>query len=217
MRNQDAARLANIMITCMKRDLIIDSTESLPVTTDPVHRRSHISKWGGSKVAQQQALSGFLIATALVAAKPGFAQQAQSPVEGPPQLQPIVITGSPVTADQQLQQEGTTAVGYRPQTASSVGALGSMKLLDTPYSLSVMPLDLIENVQAPSPDALLNINPLVQVTSPESAILTTCLQSRGFTVDTAIDGMRHLTFNFGPIPIEDKERIEVLSGLGGFL
>lgn len=147
---------------------------------------------GEKKVAQQHALSGFLIATVLAATKPGLAQQSQPSAEGPPQLQPVVVTGSAPTADQKLQQEGTAAAGYRPETASSVGALGSMKIQDTPYSISVMPLGLIQNTQAASLQGLFDINPTLQVTLPESAAVTMRLQSRGFTVDTAIDGMRLL-------------------------
>lgn len=129
----------------------------------------------------------------------------------------ISVTAPPLTPDQRLQAEGQASNGYRPETISSVGPLGSKPLQDTPYSISVVPQALIQNLQATSPQSVFDANPLLQTTLPESAGVTTRLISRGFTVDSAEDGMRFLTFNFGPIPIEDKERIEVLSGLSGLL
>ncbi len=49
---------------------------------------------------------------------------------------------------------GVTVVGTRPDddyrvdTVASIGPMGSEKILDIPYSVSVLPLDLIENSQA---------------------------------------------------------------------
>ena len=41
--------------------------------------------------------------------------------------------------------------------------------------------------------------------------------SRGFTMETAFDRLGVGEGSIGPIPLEDKERIEQLSGLSGFL
>jgi iron complex outermembrane receptor protein len=43
-----------------------------------------------------------------------------------------------------------------------VGQLGKKDLLDTPYSMSVIPQELIENVQASNPDKILELSPFVQ-------------------------------------------------------
>lgn len=172
--------------------------------------------------------SPFVVAVAT--ALPGVYAHAASPsatarqpqpaaTESDAQL-PAVVVNSPrfyLTPDQQMQKEGTAHDGYRSNTVSSVGNLGSMKIQDTPYSFSVLPQDLIKNVQATSPQSLFDIAPTLDVNLPESAAVTTRVESRGFKIDSAEDGMRFLTFNFGPVPIEDKERIEVLNGLGGFL
>jgi len=123
-----------------------------------------------------------------------------------------------VTADAErnLQFEGTAADGYRVKTVSSVGGLGSMNLQDTPFSISVIPKELIENVQASSPDDIYRINPSTRTSTPQSTGWSPMVSIRGFqTYDIAEDGLRR-PYNHAAI-LEDKERIEVLSGLSGFL
>ncbi|MDO8825792.1 TonB-dependent receptor [Methylophaga sp.] len=123
-----------------------------------------------------------------------------------------------VTADAErnLQFEGTAADGYRVKTVSSVGGLGSMNLQDTPFSISVIPKELIENVQASSPDDIYRINPSTRTSTPQSTGWSPLVNIRGFpTYDVSEDGLRR-PYNHAAV-LEDKERIEVLSGLSGFL
>lgn len=172
------------------------------------------------------------MAVALATALPAIHVRAQSsdtsaappPATSTPtaksiQLPPVKVSSRrfDFTPDQRLQKEGTAADGYRVSTVSSVGNLGSMKIQDAPYSFFVLPQELIQNVQATSPQSVFDIAPTLNVNLPEASGITERIESRGFKIDSAEDGMRFLTFNFGPVAIEDKERIEVLNGLGGFL
>jgi len=129
-------------------------------------------------------------------------------------LEPVTVVGA---ADSQaLQQEGAAADGYRVQTVSSLGTLGGMELQDAPYSITVVPRELIANVQAQSPDDVFRINPTTQSSTPQATGWAPMVRIRGFgTYDTAEDGLRRP--NSYATTMEDKERIEVLSGLSGFL
>lgn len=119
-------------------------------------------------------------------------------------------------ATESLQQEGSASDGYRSTTASSVGALGSKVLLDTPFSISVLPRELIQNVQAQSPDDLYKLNPSTRTNVPQSTGWSPMVSIRGLgTYDTAEDGLRR-PYNHAAVT-EDKERVEVLNGLSGFL
>lgn len=115
-----------------------------------------------------------------------------------------------------LQNDGLARDGYRSNTVSSLGPLGSMALKDTPFSISVMPRELIQNIQAQSPDDVFKINPYTRTMTPQNSGWSPMVILRGFrTYDSAEDGLRrsysHAT------SLEDKERIEVLTGLSGFL
>src|SRR5262249_6901945 len=92
---------------------------------------------------------------------------------------------------------------------------GARELLDTPYAVSVTPLDLIENLQAAAPDQIFRINPSTQVFLPNARAGQTDVTIRGFS-DPAVaeDGLRSTVFR---MDIEDKERVEVLNGLSGVL
>lgn len=115
-----------------------------------------------------------------------------------------------------IQDEGGTADGYRTTSASSVGALGGMALLDTPFSISVVPQALLQNIQAQSPDDVYKLNPATRTTTPQASGWSPAVTIRGFnSYDTAEDGLRR-PYNHAAV-IEDKERVEVLSGLSGFL
>ena len=112
-------------------------------------------------------------------------------------------------------KEGSAESGYRSTTAT-VGPLGRMSLQDTPYSISVTPSALIEDIQAGNPTDALKLNPTV---NPEMGSNRTgdYLSIRGFinSENQAMDGMRQALGN-GAV-LEDKERIEILSGADSFL
>lgn len=120
------------------------------------------------------------------------------------------------TTSSYLQKEGTVAEGYRVKTISSVGALGSMKLQDTPYAMSVIPQALIQNIQAQSPDDIYKLNPSTRTITPQVTGFSPNVSIRGFDgYNTAENGLRRPTNHAATL--EDKERVEILNGLSGFL
>jgi iron complex outermembrane receptor protein len=116
-------------------------------------------------------------------------------------------------------KEGSTEAGYKPDTTTTTGPWGKMKLQDTPYSINVMSSNLIENTIASSPDQLYRMNPLIQASMPQNRGYGPSLSMRGFSNVTGAflmqDGMN--LSNVYVMPLEDKERVEVLTGLSGFL
>lgn len=175
----------------------------------PLHFRS-LSMRPLSAVHRKSLVASVSI-LALVAASPLSAQE-------PTDVPPIMVSAPPLlTRDQALQNDGTDAEGYRALLVSGVGLFDQTKIMDLPYSLSVAPQDLIADTQAPSGETVLSMMPSVQVSSPENAGDGTAYQSRGFQMATTIDGMFASTANVGTIAIEDKERVEQLSGVSGFL
>jgi iron complex outermembrane recepter protein len=120
------------------------------------------------------------------------------------------------TATTQLQQDGKAQAGYLVKSISSLGALGAVDLQDTPFSISVVPQELIQNIQAQSPDDIYKVNPFTRTTTPQITSWSPSTTIRGFSsYDTAENGLRR-PYNHAAV-IEDKERIEVLNGLVGFM
>lgn len=164
-------------------------------------------------------LSGLLMGSASVAALTlALSAQAQeaspTPVPDisvnapPPQTQNAATEGQPL--------DGSAAAGYRVENTTTTGPWGTLPLQDTPYSINVMSQDLIQNVQASAPDQLLKMNPVVQLTQPIGINGRPTFNIRGFNIkNSQEDGMRD--FNGWGNPLEEYERVEVLSGLSGFL
>lgn len=138
------------------------------------------------------------------------AADAQAP------LPVLTVTASAESGTAALQQEGKAADGYRAKTVSSLGGLGSRALLDTPYSVSVISQDLIQNIQAQSSDDIYKLSPSTRSITGQGTGWAPQVSLRGFTTyDSAEDGLRR-SYNFAAV-LEDKERIEVLNGLAGFM
>lgn len=117
---------------------------------------------------------------------------------------------------QRIQREGRAADGYRTESISSVGALGGMRVLDTPYAITAISGDLLRNLQAQSPDDVYKISPSTLSQTPQASGWAPMVKIRGFTsYDRAEDGLRR-SYGYAT-SLEDKERVEVLNGLSGFL
>nr|WP_315234923.1 TonB-dependent receptor [uncultured Albidiferax sp.] len=171
------------------------------------------------QLTPQQALDRLLAGSGLVAQHEGGAVVIRSmPSESGTTTLPAVVVTAKFEADSTatLQQEGPASDGYRVKTISSVGALGSMSLQDTPFSMSVVPRELMQNIQAQSPDDVYKLNPSTRTTVPQVTSWSPAVNIRGFDgYNTAEDGLRR-SYNHAAV-VEDKERIEVLNGLAGFL
>jgi len=165
-----------------------------------------------------QALERVLAGSGLGASLDGNAAviRALPAAAGGATLPPVVVNAAAADATAELQQDGNAADGYRAKTVSSVGALGSMALQDTPFSISVVPRELVQNIQAQSPDDIYKLNPSTRTATPQITSWTPVVSIRGFnSSDTAEDGLRR-AYNHAAV-VEDKERVEILGGLSGFL
>lgn len=145
-------------------------------------------------------------------AAPAAAEQAAAPEVA---MLPVVRVSARADAPE-LADEGKAADGYRARSVSALGAMGRRDLLDTPFSISVVPQALVQNMQAQSPDDIYKLNASTRTTTPQASGWTPAVTIRGFaSYDTAEDGLRR-PYNHAAV-IEDKERVEVLGGLSGFL
>lgn len=115
------------------------------------------------------------------------------------------------------ERDGVAAQGYRPAQVRQLGPLADLPLLDTPFSVHVTTSELLQNLQASKPDDAFRYNPVVQLQGPQSRFFTS-VAMRGFSVGSTkrIDGVPSTT-TYVNTDLEDKERIEVLTGLSGFL
>ena len=152
------------------------------------------------------------------AAVPQQAVTPQSPAGVDIGSVPVTAPAPTLTNDQRLQQEGTAAQGYKSDTAASVGPLGSRPLLNTPYTITEVPKELIENTIAGSQDDVWRRVPLVQNSGlPVAYGGNPYVVIRGFSAAFS-DLQNGLYLPYVPVePLETMERIEVLSGLAGFL
>lgn len=101
---------------------------------------------------------------------------------------------------------------YRAPAVIEVGPLGDKPLLDTPYSISIVPVQLAENQQLENVRELFRYIPSVQGENirPQSRGL-----QAGVVQNTRIDGLNiAATTDYA---IEQFDRIEVLNGLAGAL
>jgi len=79
-----------------------------------------------------------------------------------------------------------------------------------------VPQELIQNIQAQSPDDVYKLNASTRTTTPQITSWSPSVNIRGFDgYNTAEDGLRR-SYNHAAV-LEDKERVEILNGLSGFL
>jgi iron complex outermembrane receptor protein len=120
---------------------------------------------------------------------------------------PVIITGT---------REGET--DYRVPAVSSIGPLGTTPILDQPYSIGVLPQDLIENSQAVNFKDVSKYLPLVAYQEQQGPDIlrpqTRGMQGGNFQ-NTRLDGMT--MFITVAMAMEQFERIEVVNGLSASL
>ncbi|HTF94557.1 MAG TPA: TonB-dependent siderophore receptor [Cellvibrio sp.] len=115
--------------------------------------------------------------------------------------------------------DGSTDAGYKIEEISQIGVWGDRKLQDTPYSINVVSKELIENLQANSADQIFKVTPVTQFFWPQAQNDNPYVFLRGFQTTTfARDGIARQKWNYAHGTVmEEMERIEVLTGLSGFL
>jgi iron complex outermembrane recepter protein len=106
---------------------------------------------------------------------------------------------------------------YNTETVS-LGPLGNRKLLDTPFSITAVPQDLIENLQLKTVNDTLRYLPSVEIRNQQGFEVSRP-QSRGFQGSivqaTRLDGLNIIGTT--AIPAENLSGIQVLNGLAGAL
>ena len=123
-------------------------------------------------------------------------------------LEPISVNES--------YKNGTAENGYLSEDITGVGLWGKRSLQDTPYSMTVIPKDLIENTQANDMAQIFKMNPLTQDGGDQmSGNYYNVI--RGFSSNNAIVNGIPLADWYSFTTMEDLERIETISGATGFL
>jgi iron complex outermembrane receptor protein len=132
---------------------------------------------------------------------PAPAQSAQTT------LPRVVVTGRHVAED-----------GYRVEAVDSLGPLGTTKILDTPYTISILPHDLIENSQATNFKDVSKYLPLVAYQEQQGSDIlrpqTRGMQGGNFQ-NSRLDGMT--MFITVATAMEQFQQIEVVNGVSASL
>ncbi|MFV7789414.1 TonB-dependent siderophore receptor [Aliarcobacter lanthieri] len=113
-------------------------------------------------------------------------------------------------------KSGSAESGYLTDNITGVGLWGKRSLQDTPYSMTVIPQELIENVQANDMAQIFKMNPLTQDGGDQSGgNYKTVI--RGFDSNNAVINGMPLADFYSFTTMEDLERVETISGATGFL
>lgn len=107
---------------------------------------------------------------------------------------------------------------YRPPALASLGPLGNTPIVDVPYSVSILPGNLIENMQAVDFKEASKYLPLVsyqEQQGPDILRPMTRGMEGGNFQNTKIDGMT--IFFTGTTAMEQFQQIEVVNGVSAFL
>lgn len=122
---------------------------------------------------------------------------------------------------EQAARDASTIVVNGQYTAADkiagIGPWGGRAIADTPYSISVMSNDQIENTIARDLDQLYKMNPVVQVSAPTTVYGYPQVMIRGlYQSRSIVDGVRLSSYTYG-LSTEEIEKVEVMNGLSGFM
>ncbi len=113
--------------------------------------------------------------------------------------------------------DGSAEAGYRTKDVQ-LGPLGGRLLEDTPYTITTIPGDLLNNQQVKNISDVIKYDPSAQI-EPRGSLDFGRPQSRGFensvTQNTRVDGMN--TYSIMAYPMEAYDNMEVLNGAAGAL
>ncbi|MDR1085363.1 MAG: TonB-dependent receptor [Deltaproteobacteria bacterium] len=166
-----------------------------------------------------------LLITGLAAGVPSWADDEPAASE---ESDSESIDLNPLMVQDSKAKDGSSEVGYLVESAQQVGPWGDLPLQDTPYSMTIVPRDLIENTGAQTYEQVLGRIPQVQTIGHQgtSAYQNSNAMIRGLSATLLVDGMPTHKSGGGnayeiygdPIgTLEDFERVEVISGFTGFL
>ncbi|MDR3203731.1 MAG: TonB-dependent receptor [Deltaproteobacteria bacterium] len=136
---------------------------------------------------------------------------------------------NPLHVSDSKAKDGSAAVGYAVDSTEQMGPWGELPLQDTPYSVTVVPSELIENTGTQNYSQVLSRIPQVQSMGRQDigGYQNFLPMIRGLGASLLIDGMptnksgsqAHMSDIYGdPIgSLEEFERVEAISGFSGFL
>lgn len=157
-----------------------------------------------------EALRRLLAGSGLEAVRGGDGSYRLQVASGAVTLAPVKVSAAGVV-------DGGAALGYRSETVSQVGPWQGRKLDDLPYSITVLPAELIENVRGATVDQIFRINPTTQIGRLQIENYQANVRLGGFSTQSfRRDGLSGTRYGHDAT-LEDTDRVEVLSGLSGFL
>ena len=114
----------------------------------------------------------------------------------------VPVTEVTVKAEKEkAPKEGSAEVGYKVENVETLGPWPERKLLDTPYSVSVIPQQMIQNTISPDADQAFRMDPLTKPFYKENSNGNSDVYMRGFWVGTnTLDGIQRVCdMKVGPI------------------
>lgn len=151
---------------------------------------------------------------------PSAAQKSSAPKKKRTAHRPVAAPPPPAAAGA-TSTSGVHNAATNPQYNTgtvSLGPLGNRKLLDTPFSMTAIPQDLIENLQLKTVNDTLRYLPSVEIRNQQGFEVSRP-QARGFQGSivqaTRLDGLNIIGTT--AIPAENLSGIQVLNGLAGSL
>jgi iron complex outermembrane recepter protein len=149
----------------------------------------------------------FAVLFPLSLAPVAHADEAAPATEAQPALSHVTVTGNKEAED-----------NYRVESVDSLGPLGSMKLLDAPYSIGILSSDLMQNSQATNFKDISKYLPLVAYQEQQGADIlrpqTRGMQGGNFQ-NSRMDGMTF--FITVANAMEQFQQIEVVNGVSASL
>jgi iron complex outermembrane receptor protein len=119
------------------------------------------------------------------------------------------------TVLQTIEVKSSASISVAPDDVSSLGLLNGNSLLKTPYSVFVVGQELLASLQATTIDQVLRVVPSSQINQPQSYGSQAYGMVRGFKVDNFQSFEDGIQSSNSLMNLEDKERIELLSGVSG--
>ncbi|MFT3897985.1 MAG: TonB-dependent siderophore receptor [Thermomonas sp.] len=185
--------------------------------------QSFASKSGSShtmRIQSGQETGRLAFALALALAGTAFATRTQAQ-EAPAREQPA--QGKAAKDDKASTLDTVVVTGKRDAAlglddAASNGALGTKRLLDTPFSVTVVGADDIAKRKATTLGQVFINDPSVSAAEPPASTSWWGTQIRGLGVyNHYVDGIPVLMQWGGEFPLEPVESVQALKGLGGFM
>lgn len=126
---------------------------------------------------------------------------------------------------EQVTVKGTTESISNANPKAKIGPWSDTAIQDLPYAMTVLPSQLLENLQAWSQDDAFKVVPEITNWNPSlgnegngfAYLRGFPVSSQTYMAGTTYDGLLGQVGGTMGITTEDKERVEVLSGVNGFL